>query len=130
MDNSAARHSQTFTGKRLLIVEDSYFLADEARQKLQELGATIVGPVDDIEHAAELIEAGDADAAILDLHLAADRAFSLAEQLERQKLPYVFALGRESSGAMADFSGFILCENTDALNHIARALFGGRKREI
>ncbi|AYG69194.1 MULTISPECIES: response regulator [unclassified Rhizobium] len=129
MDDSTAPYSQMFWGKRLLIVEDSYFLADEARQKLLELGATIVGPVDDMD-AVELIEAGGADAAILDLHLATGRAFSLVERLERQGLPYVFALVREPSGAMADFTGFVLCEKSVAMEQIAKALFGNRKRDI
>ncbi|RAX38205.1 response regulator [Rhizobium tropici] len=130
MDNSTAPYSQMFRGKRLLIVEDGYFLADEARQKLQELGAIIVGPVDDIEHAAELIEESDADAVILDLHLAPERAFYLVERLERQRLPYVFALAREPPGATADFAGFVLCEKSAAMEHIAKALFNNRKSDI
>ncbi|KAA1180110.1 response regulator [Rhizobium tropici] len=130
MDNLTAPYSQMFRGKRLLIVEDSYFLADEARQKLQELGAIIVGPVDDIEHAVELIEVGAADVAILDLHLVTERAFSLVERLEKQRLRYVFALGHEPAGAMADFTGFVLCKKSVAMEHIAKALFGNGKRDI
>ncbi|NLS16569.1 response regulator [Rhizobium sp. P40RR-XXII] len=130
MDNSTGPYSQMFRGKRLLIVEDSYFLADDARQKLQELGAIIVGPVDDIEHAVDLIETGDADAAILDLHLVTEPAFSLVEQLERRRLPYVFALGREPSGAIADFAGFVLCGRSVAMEHIAKALFGNRNQDL
>lgn len=130
MRNSTNPFSRMLSGKRLLIVEDGYFLADEVRRKLQILGATVIGPVSDIEHAVDLVEADEADAAILDLHLAAERAFALVERLEKRKFPYIFAIGREHQGVATGFSGFVLCERPAAIEHIAEALFGGRKRDI
>ncbi|WP_412066741.1 response regulator [Rhizobium sp. SYY.PMSO] len=130
MVNSTTPHSSMLSGKRLLIVEDGYFLTDEVRKKLHMLGAIVVGPVSDVEHAAELAEADEADAAILDLHLATECAFPLVERLETLKLPYLFAIGREPRGVTTGFAGFVLCEKPAAIEHIAEALFGVRKRDI
>ena len=36
---------QDLTARRFLIVEDEYFLADEAQRVLSEAGAEVLGPV-------------------------------------------------------------------------------------
>ncbi|TXI00338.1 MAG: response regulator transcription factor [Rhizobium sp.] len=123
-------YSQKLSGKRLLIVEDGYFLTDETRRKLQRLGAVILGPVGDTDHAAGLVEAGEADAVILDLHLPVRHALRLVEQLEKRDLPYIFAIDREIALTTSGFSGFVLCEKSAAIEHIAEALFAERKRDI
>ncbi|GES48769.1 hypothetical protein Rhsp01_13880 [Rhizobium sp. NBRC 114257] len=124
MDGLAPLYSQLFSGKRLLVAESGYFLTDEVRQKLCELGAIIVSPVHDLEHASDLIEANDLDAAILDLNLEAEQVFPLVERLDRQKIPYLFALGGDPIDADMNFAGFVLSERRAALDHIAKALFG------
>jgi hypothetical protein len=35
----------TLKGRRVLIVEDDYFMADELRAEFQQAGAEVVGPV-------------------------------------------------------------------------------------
>ncbi|WP_349962514.1 response regulator [Rhizobium sp. ZPR3] len=124
MDGSAPLFCQMFSGKRLLVAESGYFLADEVRQKLRELGAMIVGPIHNLEYASDLIEANDVDAAILDLNLEPEQVFPLVERLDRQKIPYLFALGGEPIDASMKFTGFVLSKRPVALEHIAKALFG------
>ena len=130
MNDSEAPYSQMLLGKRLLIVEDECFLAEEAHQKLRKLGATVIGPIGDIEHAANLIETDEADAVILDIYLDPKLAFPLVERLESLKLPYVFAIRRDPSVTTAGFTGFVLCEESSEIEHIAKALFGRSKQGI
>lgn len=127
MNDSTVTYSQMFSNKRLLIVEDEYFLAEETGRKLRELGALLIGPVSDIPRALDLIETRQVDAAILDLQLDANLAFPVAETLDRQELPYVFAVGHSPP---AGFTGFVLCEKAADIEHIAKALFGARRRDI
>jgi CheY-like chemotaxis protein len=129
MNDSTVAYSQMFLDKRLLIVEDEHFLAEEARRKLRELGAILIGPIGDIGHALELIEGKEVDAAILDVHLDAPLVFPVVETLERLKLPYVFAVSHGPPSVPAGFTGFILCEKAAEIEHIAKALFGSRKRD-
>lgn len=130
MNDSEAPYSQMLLGKRLLIVEDECFLAEEAHQKLRKLGATVIGPIGDIEHAADLIETDEADAVILDIYLDPKLAFPLVERLESLKLPYVFAIRQDPSVTTAGFTGFVLCEESSEIEHIAKALFGRSKQDI
>jgi CheY-like chemotaxis protein len=115
-----------FTGKRVLIVEDEYFLADETRRKLAGAGAVVIGPVADVRSALDLIEVEEIDAAILDVHLGDEFVFPVAEELERRAIPFVFATGYDPSIIPAKFTGFVLCEKPTELGKIAKALFGDR----
>ena len=113
-----------FVGKRVLIVEDEYFLADETRRKLESNGAVVVGPVGTVDAALELLETEQVDAAILDIHLADELVFPVAEELEGREIPFVFATGYDPSILPSKFTGFALCEKPTELGTIAEALFG------
>jgi CheY-like chemotaxis protein len=113
-----------FAGKRVLIVEDEYFLADEARQKLEDAGAIVVGPVGAVKAALNLLDTAQVDAAILDIHLGDELVFPVADELERRAIPFVFATGYDPSIIPAKFTGFTLCEKPTELGNIAEALFG------
>ena len=130
MNDSTVTYRQMFAGKRLLIVEDEHFLSEGACQKLRELGAILSGPVGKVEDALELIKGKKVDAVILDLHLDAGFAFPIVETLQRLKLPHIFAKGYGPPIVPADFTGFILCEKATEIEHIAKALFGRRKRDL
>ena len=123
MESSAVGYRRMFSGKRLLIVESSMFLSDQARQALQKLGTIIVGPTDDLNAAAELIEGYELDAAILDISIAAAEIFPLVEQLDTKSLPYVFALA-DMPSMTTSFAGFVLCDSATSIDEIAKALFG------
>ncbi|TCL66338.1 response regulator [Rhizobium sp. BK251] len=117
-------YSKEFANKRILIVEDEYFLADETRRKLQQLGAKVVGPTGGVQHALDLIEEEFIDAAILDVHLDGELVFPVAERLEELRIPYVFATGYDPTIVPLSFAGFVLCEKPIELENIAKALFG------
>src|SRR5579872_506938 len=67
------------TGRRVLVVEDEYFLADDIAQALTECGAGIVGPIGELQEASDIVE-GDAtiDAAIIDINLRSEMVFPLS----------------------------------------------------
>lgn len=111
-------------GKHVLFVEDGYFLSDETRNMLQRLGAVVVGPVTNLRAAQELMDTHQVDAAIVDIHLGDEFAFSLGEELDRRGIEFVFAISCASGALPAEFSGFTLNEKPAALGKIAVALFG------
>jgi DNA-binding NtrC family response regulator len=121
--------SSQFSGKRVLVVEDEYLLADETRARLQRLGATVVGPTNDVEKALHLILEQKVDVAILDIYLDGELVFPVADKLEELAIPYVFATGHDSSIVPALFTGYVLSEKPIDLENIAKALFDrGEKR--
>jgi CheY-like chemotaxis protein len=117
-------HLHLLAGKRILIVEDEYFLADETRRELEQVGAIVVGPTARVEEALSLIANSRVDAAILDVHLGEELVFPVAEELDRKDIPFVFATGYDPAVVPARFSGFTLCEKPTELGNIAQMLFG------
>lgn len=123
------RYLNFFEGRRVLVVEDEYFLADETRIALQALGATVVGPVAHVKDALDLLAYEKVDAAILDVHLGDGLVFPVAEKLEENDIPYVFATGYDPSIIPGRFSGFVLSSKPIDLNKIAIALFAPPSRD-
>ncbi|PDT20973.1 response regulator [Rhizobium hidalgonense] len=115
---------ELFSGKRILIVEDEYFLADETRRKLEDLGAIVVGPTANVRHALDLINQEPIDAAILDICLGDELVFAVADELEARDINFVFATGYDLSDIPVRYRGFALCEKPTELEMIAVALFG------
>ena len=87
------RRDQPLEGARVLIVEDEFFIADDLARALRSCGATPVGPVNSVEHADQMLAGGKVDAAILDLNLHGNMAYSLAERLSRERMPCLIISG-------------------------------------
>ncbi|GAA3105978.1 response regulator [Rhizobium viscosum] len=121
---SSFPHSALFAGKRVLVVEDEFLLADETRKKLNKLGAVVVGPTPRVDHALSLIEDHQIDAAILDVFLSDTLVFPVAERLEELGIPFVFATAYDPSIIPGRFGGYILCDKPVELENIAQGLFG------
>jgi len=92
------------TGRRVLVVEDEYFLADDIAQALTECGAGIVGPIGELQEASDIVE-GDAtiDAAIIDINLRSEMVFPLARILRARNIPFVFTTGYDGSSIDPEF---------------------------
>ena len=60
---------------------------------LADLGCEVIGPAPNMAAARELIEAGDFDAALMDVHIRGERVFPLCEMLAARQVPFVFTSG-------------------------------------
>ena len=81
-------------GRRVLVIEDEYFLADDIERALTALGARIVGPFGDLDEATHVVDRDVAiDAAIVDINLRDRVVFPLARVLRSRKVPLVFTTG-------------------------------------
>lgn len=80
-------------GRRILVVEDSPVVGPFTADLLGELGYEVVGPAPNMAAARELVEAGEFDAALMDIHIRGERVFPLCEMLEARGLPFVFTSG-------------------------------------
>ncbi|MEJ5023012.1 transcriptional regulator [Ochrobactrum vermis] len=116
----------SFHSKHILIFEDGFFLSDEVSQKLQSLGAVIIGPVHSTADALYHLESGVIDAAILDVAIEPAAVLSLVEALEKSRTPFVFALAANPSMSNSGCAGFVLSQHDDDLVVIAEALFRQR----
>jgi CheY-like chemotaxis protein len=78
---------------RLLVVEDESLIAMMIEDMAEELGHTVVAKATNIREATNKIEAGEFDVALLDVNLAGEFSYSLAEMLQTRDVPFVFTTG-------------------------------------
>lgn len=113
------------SGRRVLVVEDEYFLADDIVRALQSLGARVVGPFGELQEATNnLIDDGDAllDAAIVDINLQNEMVFSLARVLRARKIPFVFTTGYDKTPVETEFQDVRLWEKPLDISAMTREL--------
>lgn len=77
---------------RVLIVEDEFITLDALREELEEMGYEISGDAMRAKDALLILERGDTDIAILDIHLkGSESGIWLAGQIkEKYKIPFIF----------------------------------------
>ncbi|WP_348271432.1 response regulator [Methylobacterium sp. Leaf91] len=85
---------RTLCSRRILVVEDEYFLADELSRGLSDAGAEVLGPIATIEGALGLLQGPTRpDAAILDVNLGGDEVYPVADALRALDVPFLFTTG-------------------------------------
>ncbi len=90
----SANLQPNLSGRRVLVVEDEFFVADDLVQAIGQLGAEVLGPVPTQEEALELLAtAGPIDLAVLDINLEDEPVYPLADLLAAQGVPFLFATG-------------------------------------
>ena len=111
-------------GRRLLIVEDEYFIAIDVARRLEDEGAEVVGPVGTVDDALDIIDdALELDGVVLDLNLSGEMAYPVADALSKRGVPFIFATGYDRSSIPTRYAGVTLCEKPVDAAKIARALF-------
>lgn len=95
--------------KRVLIVEDDYFLAHDIADSLADTGATVVGPVPSVKAALEILRSDLPDIAILDLMLDDETAYPIADVLRVVGVPIIFATAH-SEAIPEEYREFALLE--------------------
>jgi CheY-like chemotaxis protein len=89
-------------GRHILIVEDEMILALDLSDIVGTFGCTSV-VAGRIGKALPLIDAQAFDAAILDLNLAGEPVYPVADELGRRGIPYVIATGYGVDGVLASY---------------------------
>jgi CheY-like chemotaxis protein len=89
---------QRLKGLRVVVVEDETLVAILLEDMLAELGCTVLGTAHRVGKALELIAATTPDAAVLDVNIAGDEVYPVAEALAARNVPIVFATGYGARG--------------------------------
>lgn len=80
-------------GLRVLVVEDEALVALQLEDMLADLGCAIIGPASRVCQALNLLSGQRVDAAVLDLNVAGELVYPVADALASRTLPYIFATG-------------------------------------
>ncbi|MFL6531743.1 MULTISPECIES: response regulator [Pseudomonas] len=93
-----------FAGIRVLLVEDEGTVAMLIEEMLEDLGCTVVASVPRLALAREKAGTAQVDLAILDVNLAGERVFPVAEILRGRGVPFLFSTGYGASGLPEEFA--------------------------
>lgn len=97
-------------GLRVLVVEDDYYLASDAKALIEGAGGQVIGPFGTADQALAALEEGGADLAVLDINLGNGPAFDLARHLGLAKLPFLFATGYDQAVVPDDLKAVVRLE--------------------
>ncbi|MEH3108273.1 MAG: response regulator [Sphingomonas fennica] len=80
-------------GRRILIVEDEYFIAADLKAMLAETGALVIGPVSDPATGLVLAHEAAIDAAVIDVNLCGEPSFAIADALAARGVACLLVTG-------------------------------------
>jgi CheY-like chemotaxis protein len=116
--------TETLAGKRILVVEDEYMLANDLAEFLENQGAAVAGPVGTVKGALVLVETEALDGAVLDVNLRDEQVYPVADALLARKVPIVFATGYEELLLARAYIGLPRCQKPIDKTALAKALAG------
>ncbi|MBR0960694.1 response regulator [Bradyrhizobium japonicum] len=123
--HASSQQRTPLTGRRILVVEDEYFLADDIGHALRMLGAEIAGPVGDIADATAMLRgAGALDGAVLDVNIRTELIFPIARELRARDVPFVFTTGYDKVSIKPEFRDVPLWEKPIDIVAMAQTLAG------
>jgi len=83
----------TLKGARVLVLEDEWMISYHMVELLEEYGCEIVGPANRVAKAMDLVSAETLDGALLDLNVAGETAYGVAQALSDRGVPFTFVTG-------------------------------------
>ena len=111
------------SGRRIFIVEDEYFLADDIGKACQALGAEVAGPVGDLDDALSILrDGGILDAAVLDVNIRSEMIFPVARELKARNIPFIFTTGYDKVTISPEFHDVLILEKPIDLPAMAHRL--------
>jgi CheY-like chemotaxis protein len=110
-------------GRRVLVVEDEMMIAMLLEDMLSELGCAVVGPAHTVPEALALVSGEAAlDVALLDVNLAGQPVFAVADALRAKGVPTIFSTGYGDAGLREADRGSPVLQKPFRAGDLARAL--------
>ncbi|PZP47882.1 MAG: response regulator [Azospirillum brasilense] len=109
--------------RRILVAEDEYMFADDLAEALVEAGAIVAGPVARVGEALELARSGERlDGAVLDVNLAGEMVWPVADVLAACGVPVLLVTGYDAEAIPAAHAHRPRCEKPVDAKAILSAL--------
>lgn len=95
----------SLAGLRVFVVEDEAPVLMLVTDLLEEFGCVVAATAGSLPRALEAAAAGSFDLALLDINLAGERVFPVADLLAGRGVPFIFVTGYGAAGLRDDFKG-------------------------
>ena len=96
--NTPESESEPLAGLNVMVVEDEAIISFLIEDMLLTLGCASVIHAAAVKQALSVLAEQTPDAAVLDVNLAGEPAYAIAEKLEKEGVPFVFATGYGQTG--------------------------------
>jgi PAS domain S-box-containing protein len=103
--DTSAQNAVRPEGGHILLVEDEAFVAMMMRDLIADFGFRVVGPFGTVTDALEALDRHQLVGAVLDVNLAGEKIYPVAEQLFGRGVPFVFVTGYASDAIEDRFAG-------------------------
>jgi CheY-like chemotaxis protein len=114
----------SLAGRKVLLVEDEYFIVQDMARAFEASGADVIGPAGTLEDGlALLFSQPQIDGAVLDINLHGEMVYPLADELASRGIPFVFATGYDTTVVPERYAGIKHCEKPVAPEAILKALY-------
>lgn len=117
--------------RRILVVEDEFFIAMDMKITLQSAEAMVLGPAARVRAGLKVVaHEPEISAAVLDVNIGGETVYPVADALIERSVPFLFATGELPDTIPQRFSHVPVCEKpvspADLLQHVADLLLPGR----
>jgi two-component SAPR family response regulator len=125
---ATARTSSRLDGLRVIIVEDETLLAMLIEDMLSELGCEVLWTAHRVGKALDLVARSEPDAAVLDVNIAGDEVYPVAEVLAKRNIPFLFATGYGARGLQDSWRDRPIVQKPFQKEHLSQGLLAALGR--
>lgn len=97
------------SGLRILVVEDEMLVSLLVEDTLSDQDCMVVGPAATVKDAMHLATSEDLDGAVMDVNIGGEKAYGVAEALDRRGIPFLFVSGYGQSAVPRDRPAWRVC---------------------
>lgn len=114
--------------RRVLVVEDEMMIAMMIEDMLAEIGCEVIGPANRIDAALALVDS-DIELALLDVNLAGEVVYPVADRLRARGVPVIFLTGYGNVGVDPRYRDCAVLAKPFELTGLQAALANVPRRE-
>jgi CheY-like chemotaxis protein len=115
-------------GLRILVVEDEAAISLLLEDMLLDFGCEVVGPAARLSAALDAVSREQVDLAILDVNVAGEPIYPVAEALAQREIPFVFSTGYGSAGIRDTFRDRPVLQKPFAQHDLKQKLLMARSK--
>ncbi|MCC6913401.1 MAG: PAS domain-containing protein [Rhodospirillaceae bacterium] len=112
-------------GRKVLVVEDDYYMASDAARALQGAGAAVVGVCPTEDAALAALDREHPELVVLDINLGPGASFKLAALLKERGIPFIFVTGYDEQAIPSEFDAVPRLQKPVDLRALVRTVAAG-----
>jgi CheY-like chemotaxis protein len=109
-------------GLRVAVVEDETLVAILLEDMLMELGCQVLWTAHRVGKALDLVERSTPDAGVLDVNIAGDEVYPVAQALAERNIPFVFTTGYGTRGLTGAWRDRPIVQKPFQVAHLSQGL--------